>query len=78
MVNRPDSKDTAQGIIEWWILQQELEVRVQHVKDALIELVRNGYILENRTQNSNALYFLNKGRITEIERVLDLDSNRIE
>lgn len=70
LIRRPDSKDTAQGILEWWLLDQAIQMRIDLAREGLNELVEKGYVLETRSDHSAALYYLNHGKLNEIETIL--------
>lgn len=73
LVKRPGSKDTAQGILEWWLLDEEIRIRIDLARDALNELVERGYVLETRSGRSAVLYHLNRSRWNEIEKLLNVE-----
>jgi hypothetical protein len=70
LVRRPDSKDTANGILEWWLLEEEIQIRIDLARAGLNELVEKGYVLELKGEHSAVLYHLNRGKLAEIEALL--------
>lgn len=71
LVKRPDSKDTAQGILEWWLMDEEIRIRIDLAREALNELVQKEYILETKSDHSSVLYHLNRSKLNEIEMLLN-------
>jgi len=41
----PQAQDTLEGIVEWWLLEQQIKCRTVQVKEALAELVARGFVL---------------------------------
>lgn len=74
LVRRPDSKDTANGILEWWLLEEEIQIRIDLAKAALNELVQKGYVLEAKSEHSAILYYLNRSKLGEIDMLLNSES----
>ncbi|MCG8458734.1 MAG: hypothetical protein MI919_20840 [Holophagales bacterium] len=45
---RPEARDTLEGIVEWWLLERDLRREIEKVRRAVEHLVREGRI-EART-----------------------------
>lgn len=70
LVKHPDAQDTLEGIMEWWLLEQQIEREVAKVKEALAELVAEGLILERKGRDSRSSYKINRHRLGEIRALL--------
>lgn len=44
--DHPTAMDTLDGIAQWWIMRQQLEIEVRRVSSALTSLVREGVLEE--------------------------------
>ena len=58
----PRAKDTIEGIMQWWLLDQEIRFELDRVQEALRRLVRNRLVLEHRQIDGRILYQLNRNR----------------
>jgi hypothetical protein len=56
---RPDSQDTLEGIMRWWLLEMEIEYQTALVKEVLNELVEMGLLIESKSKASSLTYRLN-------------------
>jgi hypothetical protein len=62
LAERPDARDTLEGIIQWWLLDRKIRYQVDAVKESLNELVAQGLIMEKRRGSHPTLYGINKRR----------------
>jgi hypothetical protein len=74
LVNHPNARDTLEGILEWWLLEQQIKFQTDRVKEALSDLVVKGFILEKKGVNSQIHYQLNQSRFEEIKKLVNLMS----
>lgn len=70
LIDNPHAQDTLEGIIEWWLLERNIESRAIKVKEALAELVAKGLILERRGSDSRLRYLINGHKQEEIRALL--------
>jgi hypothetical protein len=54
----PNAQDTAEGIAEWWLMEQRVRCRVREVKRALVELVAEGVVVERTARDGRVHYRL--------------------
>ncbi len=66
----PEAQDTAAGIAEWWLPEEKVKTRIATIREALAELVAEGFILRHRGKDSQVHYRINLQRLSEIEAVL--------
>lgn len=76
LIQRPAAKDTLEGIVEWWFLEQEIQRRTTEVKDALATLVGQGFVIERKGRDGRLFYHLNQRKRQEIHALLPPVSNR--
>jgi hypothetical protein len=74
LIEHPDSSDTVDGIIEWWLLERKIEYQTAQVKEALIDLVDKGWLVEDKRMNSRTHYRLNQHKHGEIRTLLNQQS----
>ena len=67
LLNNPDSQDTLEGIVQWWLLETYIQKQAEFVKQALSELVAQGLIIEIYRPNAQISYRINKNKLREIE-----------
>ncbi len=70
MTEHPDSSDTLEGIIQWWLLERKIKRHISKVEKALSELVAKGFILEHKGKDSHSYYRLNKSKHTDLKTLL--------
>lgn len=75
LAEHPDAKDTIEGIIEWWLLEQKIKHQADIVKEALEELINKGLIMERKNKNAHSYYQLNQGEYEKI-RILGIKKSR--
>lgn len=63
----PEAQDTLEGIVEWWLLEQQIKFQTARVKEALSELVAKGLILEKKGLDSQTHYRINQVKSQEIQ-----------
>jgi len=69
----PDAQDTLDGILQWWLLRQEITYQSKLVREALAELVEKGLLLEVLGADSRTHYRRNKSKNGEIRTLLEND-----
>jgi hypothetical protein len=56
--SRPQSQDTLVGIVEWWLLEQQIVASVVSVQEVLETLVSRGLVTRKISADSNERYAL--------------------
>ena len=69
LLERPEAEDSIDGIVEWWVMRQRIQLETARVKQALSKLVKQGLILQRRAAGSPIRYRLNKEKLREIIRL---------
>ena len=59
LAEHPDAQDTFEGITEWWLLERKIKYQTTMVKEALDELVKNGFVVEIKRESTKH-YKLNR------------------
>jgi len=67
LVEHPEAQDTLEGIVEWWLLERQIKFQTARVKKALVELVTQGWILEQKGSDSKTHYRINRTKYQEIQ-----------
>jgi hypothetical protein len=68
LIEHPDAKDTIEGIVEWWLLEQKIMHQSAKVKEALEELVDKGLIM--KSENDHSYYQLNQDEFEKIRSLV--------
>jgi hypothetical protein len=71
LVNHPDAQDTLEGIMQWWLLHQEIHYRRNLILNALDELVQKGLIIVRKPDSSSPRYQANWKRAAEIKQSIE-------
>jgi hypothetical protein len=74
LIENPRAQDTLEGVVEWWLLEQEIIFETARVKNALSDLVARGFIIEKKGSNSQIHYRLNQRKSDEIKKLVKLMS----
>ena len=70
MAENPDAQDTLEGIVGWWLSEQEVKSNTALVGEALTELVNRGLILARRCKDARTYYKVNRRKLKEISALL--------
>jgi hypothetical protein len=71
MLENPAGRDTLEGIVEWWLLQQQIKRSTAEVKEVLDELTLKQLVLEDKTSDTRAHYSVNRQKEKEIQAFLE-------
>jgi hypothetical protein len=66
----PKAQDTLEGIVEWWLLEQEIRRSTALVNAALSELISQGLVLEHRGKDGRIHYRINRRKVARIRALL--------
>jgi hypothetical protein len=70
LAEHPDSQDTREGIMEWWLLERHINRETAKVKEALSELVDLRFVLERKRNNFRTYYRINQRKFREVQKLL--------
>ena len=70
LIDHPNARDTLDGIVEWWLLEQQIKFQTTRVKQALSELVAEGLLIETKGSDSQIHYRINSSRLEEIKKLV--------
>jgi predicted transcriptional regulator len=70
LAEHPKAQDTLEGIVEWWLLEQEIKRRTAMVQEALAELLTKGLVVERKGRDGRMHYRLNRHKRQEIAALL--------
>jgi predicted transcriptional regulator len=70
LAEHPKAQDTLEGIVEWWLLEQEIKRRTAMVREALAELLAKGLVVERKGRDGRMHYRLNRHKRREIAALL--------
>lgn len=69
----PDAQDTLGGIAEWWLADDKVKTRTVTIKEALDELIENGFVFAQKGKDLQIRYRMNEQRLNDIETLLKQD-----
>ena len=55
----PNAQDTLEGIVEWWLLEQQIKCGAASVREAVAKLVADGLLIGRQSEGLPASYRLN-------------------
>ena len=70
LMDNPNAQDTLEGILDWWLLQQDLQRNIALVRKALDELLDKKFLLERKGTNKQKYYQVNHEKLTEIATLI--------
>lgn len=70
LMANPDAKDTLEGILDWWLLQQDLKRNIALVRKALDELIDKEFLLERKGNDRQKYYQVNHEKLKEIATLI--------
>jgi DNA-binding transcriptional regulator PaaX len=69
-LKHPSATDTFRGIVERWLVQEELDYTEKQIRKALDVLALKGAVKIKKYENQEEYYRLNKDKLGEIEEAL--------
>src|SRR5437879_986145 len=70
LAENPSAGDTADGIVQWWLMERQVIEARRAVESALHLLVERDWVLATRARDSRLHYRLNQSRSLEIQKFL--------
>jgi len=67
----PQAQDTVEGIMQWWLLRQEIKRMTTMVEVGLAELVAQKMVLERRGKDGRVHYRINPRKAQAIRALLN-------
>ena len=74
LLDNPDAKDTMDGIMNWWMLQQDIKRNVALIKKTVQALLHAGLLLVRHGTDSTKYYQVNRARLAEISALIEMNS----
>lgn len=74
----PNAEDTLEGIVNWWLLEQQIKRVVAEVKAALARLVMEKLMLSRRGPDGQTRYRLNRRKAAQIRSCVNQASHPAE
>jgi hypothetical protein len=71
LMDNPKAKDTLEGIVNWWLLQQDIKQSVSLIRKAVDGLIHKGFLLERRSNDRTKYYQLNREKLPEITALIE-------
>jgi hypothetical protein len=81
LVDNPEGMDTLEGIARFWVLRQRIEMNMNEVENAVINLAEEGLLIvkDFRAEpgcGAGPFYCLNPSRLSEIRGIVSGDADR--
>ncbi len=71
LLDNPDAQDTLEGIVEWWLLQQDIKRSVTLIRMTVDGLIHKGFLLERQGNDKTKYYQVNRNRLEEISALIE-------
>ena len=71
LTKHPEAKDTADGILEWWLRNGRMRLGKVEIEEILAVMVEKGWLIERKTGTTRKIYGISHERIDEIEQLLE-------
>ena len=70
LMDNPEAQDTLEGIVDWWLLQQDIKRNVALIRKTVDGLIHKGFLLERQGTGSTKYYQVNRERLPEISALI--------
>jgi hypothetical protein len=70
LVGNPRARDTLEGIVEWWLLEQKIKHNTAEVSDVLDDLVAKKLVLKYKSRDTRVRYGINPRKEKDIRALL--------
>jgi hypothetical protein len=70
LIENPGAQDTVEGIVDWWLLDQEIQRQTVKVKEALTDLVAKRFILARKGRDCRIHYRINRSKVKQIRELI--------
>jgi hypothetical protein len=74
LADHPEAQDTLEGIIEWWLLEQQIKRHTERVKECMADLVTQGLVIEHQSIDAHVRYQMNPARLSEIRKLIEKET----
>jgi hypothetical protein len=72
VTRHPDAQDTLEGILKWWLMEQQIIYHKNVVQSAVDQLVQDGLLIEVQIDNQpSSRYHVNWNRLNEIKNAME-------
>ena len=71
LMANPNAQDTLEGILDWWLLQQDFKRNIALVRKALDELIDKKFLLERKGTDRQKYYQVNHEKLNEIATLIE-------
>jgi hypothetical protein len=70
LMDNPNAQDTLEGILDWWLLQQDLKRNIALVRKALDDLIDKKFLLERKGNDKRKYFQVNQEKLKEIATLM--------
>lgn len=70
LMENPDARDTLEGIVDWWLLQQDIKRNVALIKKTVQGLIHRGFLHERKGADGTKYYQLNSEKLSDISEFI--------
>jgi hypothetical protein len=71
LMDNPDAQDTLKGIVDWWLLQQDIKRNVALIRKTVDRLIHKGFLLERQGKDQTKYYQVNREKLPEISALIN-------
>jgi hypothetical protein len=71
LMDNPEAQDTFEGIVDWWLLQQDIKRNVALIRKTVDALIHQGFLLERHGNDRTKYYQVNRERLPEISAIIE-------
>lgn len=75
LADNPAARDTFEGIVEWWLLEQRIKHDISEVREVLADLSARDLVQAYETGDARIHYRINRNRESEIRALLEAGSS---
>ena len=74
LIDHEQAGDTLEGIVDWWLLEQQVKYQTTAVEEVMEDLVKRELIIERKGLDSRSHYRINPQKYGEVCALLHRES----
>jgi hypothetical protein len=71
LMENPDAQDTLEGIVDWWLLQQDIKRNVALIRKTVDGLIHKGFLVVRQGIDRTKYYQVNHEKLPEISALIE-------
>lgn len=77
LMDNPEAQGTLEGIVEWWLLEQDIKRNTVLIRNVLAELIKKGLLIVTLGKDMQEHYSINPDKFDEISELVKAGRSRM-